>query len=96
VRSQHPREVVQEVSGLLLAQLAIRTFMHSAAVQGGKDPDRLSFSGALRALRRAIPRAQRSPPATVPLCAPTACATCSPTSCRPAAHATIRGPSNPR
>src|ERR1051326_914949 len=61
LRSHHPREVVQEVYGLLLAHLAIRTFMHCAAVQGGKDPDRLSFVGALRVLRRAIPRAQRTP-----------------------------------
>lgn len=71
LRSKHPREVVQEVSGLLLAHLAIRTLMHQAAVQEGIDPDRLSFTGALRVLRRAIPRAQRTPPARLPLFAPT-------------------------
>lgn len=62
LRSQHPREVVQEVYGLLLAHLAIRTLMHQAAVEHGLDPDRLSFTGALQVLRRAIPQAQRTCP----------------------------------
>lgn len=66
LRSKHPREVVQELYGLLLAHLAIRTLMHQAALQDGIDPDTLSFTGALRVLRRAIPRAQRTPPAAVP------------------------------
>jgi hypothetical protein len=70
LRSKHPREVVQEVYGLLLAHLAIRTLMHEAAARDGVDPDRLSFTGALRVLRRAIPRAQRTPPARLPLFAP--------------------------
>src|SRR5918911_1147126 len=55
LRSQRPRELVQEVYGLLLAHLAIRTLMYHAAVHDGVDPDRLSFTGALRVLRRAIP-----------------------------------------
>lgn len=67
LRSQHPREVVQELYGLLLAHLAIRTLMHQAALQENLDPDRLSFTGALRVLRRAIPRAQRTAPAALPL-----------------------------
>jgi len=70
LRSKHPREVVQEVYGLLLAHLAIRTVMHQAALREGVDPDRLSFTGALRVLRRAIPRAQRTPPDRLPLFAP--------------------------
>jgi len=70
LRSKHPREVVQEVYGLLLAHLAIRTVMHQAALAEGIDPDRLSFTGALRVLRRAIPRAQRTPPERLPLFAP--------------------------
>ena len=60
LRSKHPREVVQEVYGLMLAHLAIRTLMHQAALREGLDPDRLSFTGALRVLRRAIPRARAS------------------------------------
>jgi Insertion element 4 transposase N-terminal/Transposase DDE domain len=71
LRSKHPREVVQEVYGLLLAHLAIRTLMHQAARREGIDPDRLSFTGALRVLRRAIPRAQRTRPVRLPLFAPT-------------------------
>lgn len=67
LRSQHPREVVQETYGLLLAHLAIRTLMHQAALQQGLDPDQLSFTGALRVLRRAIPRAQRTQPNLFPL-----------------------------
>jgi hypothetical protein len=70
LRSQHPREVVQEVYGLLLAHLAIRTLMHQAALRDGVDPDRLSFTGALRVLRRAIPRAQRTWPDAFPLFPP--------------------------
>ena len=63
--------MVQEVYGLLLAHLAIRTLMHQAALQQGTDPDRLSFTGALRVLRRAIPRAQRTWPEVFPLFATT-------------------------
>ena len=67
LRSKRPREVVQEVYGLLLAHLAIRTLMYQAALRDGVDPDRLSFTGALRVLRRAIPRAQRAAPKRLPL-----------------------------
>jgi hypothetical protein len=44
--------------------------MYQAALRDGLDPDRLSFTGALRVLRRAIPRAQRTPPALLPLFVP--------------------------
>jgi len=71
LRSKHPREVVQEVYGLLLAHLAIRTIMHQAALRDGLDPDQLSFTGTLRVLRRAITRAQRTPPEACPLVLPT-------------------------
>ena len=43
LQSKHPCEVIQEVSGLLLAHLALRTVMHQAALREGIDPDRLSF-----------------------------------------------------
>jgi Insertion element 4 transposase N-terminal/Transposase DDE domain len=59
VRSRRPREVVQEVYGLLLAHLAVRLTMCAAATSAGLDPDRLSFTGTLRILRRALPRFQR-------------------------------------
>jgi hypothetical protein len=54
IRSQRPREVVQEVYGLLLAHLALRLTMAEAATQSGIDPDRISFTGTLRVLRRAL------------------------------------------
>src|SRR5215207_2972114 len=96
LRSQRPREVVQEVSGLLLAHLAVRTLMHQAARRDGVDPDRLSFTGALRVLRRAIPRAQRTTPKRLPLFA-SACSTNSPPNgSYHAAHARMRAPSSAR
>jgi Insertion element 4 transposase N-terminal/Transposase DDE domain len=63
VRSKRPREVVQEVYGLLLAHLAVRLTMYEAATAAGLDPDRLSFTGTLRVLRRAVARFQRGLPA---------------------------------
>ena len=71
LRSQRPREVVQAVYGLLRAHLASRTLLQQAARREGPDPDRLSFTGALRVLRRAIPQAQRTWPGHFPLFAPT-------------------------
>jgi len=59
VRSRRPREVVQEVYGLALAHLAVRLTMAEAATRANLDPDRLSFIGTLRVLRRAVPRFQR-------------------------------------
>jgi hypothetical protein len=68
VRSRRPREVVQEVYGLLLAHLAVRLTMVEAAAVAGVDPDELSFTGTLRILRRAVSRFQRSQadPTTLP------------------------------
>lgn len=60
LRSRHPREVVQEIYGLALAHRAIRCLMAEAAARAHLDPDRLSFVGTLRLLRRAIPRHQRA------------------------------------
>jgi hypothetical protein len=59
LRSKHPREVVQEVYGVLLAHLAVRLTMAAAAEQAGIDPDRISFTGTPRILQRAHPRCQR-------------------------------------
>jgi hypothetical protein len=92
LRSKHPREVVQELYGLLLAHLAIRTLMYQAALRDGVDPDRLSFTGALRVLRRAIPRAQRTAPKRLPLFA-TACSTSWPPS---ASHHAVRATTHVR
>jgi hypothetical protein len=67
VRSQRPREVIQEVYGLLLAHLAVRTLMFHAADRVEIDPDRLSFINTVRILRRAIPRFQRAQLEQTPL-----------------------------
>jgi hypothetical protein len=56
LRSKTPELVRQEVWGLLLAHFAVRGLMHEAALQADEDPDRLSFSLALRVVRRKIPQ----------------------------------------
>jgi len=96
LRSKHPREVVQELYGLLLAHLAIRTLMYQAALQDGVDPDRLSFTGALRVLRRAIPRAQRTAPKQRPLFANGCSASSPPSASHPAARARTHARSSAR
>ncbi|MFD5329597.1 IS4 family transposase, partial [Streptomyces sp. NPDC127092] len=52
LRSKTPDGVIQEVYGHLCVHYAIRTLMHSVAIDSGHDPDRLSFTRTLRAARR--------------------------------------------
>ena len=52
LHSKHPELVAQEVWAHLLVHYAIRTLMHQAALDQGLDPDRLSFTGSLRIVRR--------------------------------------------
>jgi hypothetical protein len=54
LRSQHPRGVLQELYGLLIAHYALRTVMHDAALQAQVDPDRISFVRAVSLLKDAI------------------------------------------
>jgi IS4 transposase len=56
LRSKTPELVRQEVWGLLLAHFAVRGLMHEAALQADEDPDRLSFSHAVRVVRRKLPQ----------------------------------------
>jgi hypothetical protein len=56
LRSKTPDLVRQEVWGLLLAHFAVRGLMHEAALQADEDPDRLSFSHAVRVVRRKLPQ----------------------------------------
>jgi hypothetical protein len=58
VRSEKPREVVQEIYGWLLGHWSVRVLMFQAATTAGVPPLRLSFTGALRVIRRAIPKFQ--------------------------------------
>ena len=48
LRSKTPELVRQEFWGLLLAHFAVRGLMHEAALRADEDPDRLSFSHAVR------------------------------------------------
>src|SRR3954451_22411586 len=51
LRSQTPGGVVQELYGLLLGHSVIRVLMQEAAASRGIDPQRVSFTGALKILR---------------------------------------------
>jgi hypothetical protein len=62
LRSQTPELIRQEVYGLLLAHYALRSVMHDAALQEGRDPDRISFIHTVRVVRRNLPRFAALPP----------------------------------
>lgn len=54
IRSKNPREVVQEIYGWLLGHYCIRCLMFQSAAIGEISPLRLSFTGSLRVIRRAV------------------------------------------
>lgn len=60
IRSLNPREVVQEVYGLLLGHWAVRCLMVQAAQQVGLSPLRLGFTGTLKVIRGAIAEFQNA------------------------------------
>lgn len=62
LRSKTPELVQQELWGLLLAHFAIRQLMVQAAWPRGLDPDRLSFTHAVRVIKRKMPQAAAVPP----------------------------------
>ena len=62
LRSKTPDLVRQEFYGLVMAHFAIRTLMHEAALKGGVDPDRLSFTHTVRVVRRKMTRFASLPP----------------------------------
>jgi hypothetical protein len=62
LRSKTPELVRQEVWGLLLAHFAVRGLMHEAALRADEDPDRLSFSHAVRVVRRKVALFAALPP----------------------------------
>jgi len=59
VRSQRQREVVQEIYGLLLGHWTVRSLICQTAHSAEISPLSLSFTGALRVIRRAVPKFQR-------------------------------------
>jgi hypothetical protein len=66
LRSQKPVGVIQELYGLLVAHYVVRRVMHEAALQAGVDPDRLSFTNAVRLICDAIPEFQMVAPEQKP------------------------------
>jgi hypothetical protein len=66
LRSLKPVGVIQELYGLLIAHYIIRVLMYQAAQQANLDPDRLSFSGAIRVLQNALPEFQMTTPQQLP------------------------------
>lgn len=70
LRSQTPELVKQEVYGILLAHFALRGLMHQAALRGGRDPDRVSFTHTVNVVRRTLPRFAALSPSGVEAGAP--------------------------
>lgn len=54
LRSKTPELVEQEFYGMMLAHRAVRTLMNEAALRQNIDPDRLSFTHAIRVIRRKL------------------------------------------
>ena len=70
IRSLNPREVVQEVYGWLLGHWAVRSLMFQVAESAHISPLRLSFTGTLNIVRRAVPKFQRLKPEEFPFFSP--------------------------
>jgi hypothetical protein len=62
LRSKKPDLVLQEIWGHLCCHYAIRALMFDAAIEAGRDPDRVSFVAALRISRRSIAQRGAFPP----------------------------------
>ncbi len=62
LRSKKPDLVLQEIWGHLCCHYAIRALMFDAAIEAGRDPDRVSFAAALRISRRSIAQQGAFPP----------------------------------
>ena len=61
LRSKSPDLVQQEIWGHLCCHYAIRVLIHDAALHAGHDPDRVSFTAALRIARRSTTQGDFSP-----------------------------------
>jgi hypothetical protein len=62
LRSKRPDLVRQEFYGFMMAHFAARGLMHEAALKADVDPDRLSFTHAVRVIRRKLPHFVALPP----------------------------------
>jgi hypothetical protein len=54
LRSKSPDLVLQEIWGYLCCHYAIRSLMSQVAAHAGHDPDRVSFTAALRIVRQSV------------------------------------------
>ena len=66
IRSQNPREVVQEVYGWLLGHWAVRSLMFQVANYAQISPLRLGFTGTLNVVTPIVPKFQRLEPEEIP------------------------------
>ncbi len=62
LRSKSPDLVLQEIWGHLCCHYAIRSLMAQAADHAGHDPDRISFTAALRIVRQTVSQQGAFPP----------------------------------
>lgn len=62
LRSKSPDLVLQEIWGHLCCHYAIRSLMVQAAEHAGHDPDRVSFTAALRIVRQTVAHQGAFPP----------------------------------
>lgn len=62
LRSRTPERVEQEVWGILALHRALRALIHDAALAQDIDPDRISFTHAVKVVRRQVVRRAISPP----------------------------------
>ena len=62
LRSRKPDGVLQELYGFATVHYAIRWLLHQASLAEDIDPDRLSFTTALRAVRRKLSRPESFSP----------------------------------
>ena len=60
IRSENPREVVQEIYGFLLGHWAVRRLMAEAAQKAEISPLRLSFTASVKVIRRSVPTFQQT------------------------------------
>lgn len=65
LRSKSPDLVLQEIWGHLCCHYAIRSLMSQAAEHRGHDPDRVSFTAALRIVRQTVSQQGSFPPSAL-------------------------------
>jgi hypothetical protein len=62
LRSKKPEGVLQELYGFFVVHYLIRWLLHQASLEEDGDPDRLSFTSGLRAVRRKLSRPESFSP----------------------------------